>query len=108
VAELFASVSDRGLVLGLWTRRAFVTLFALVCLLGLLDVFGQRAVTSDAASPAARMSLPAPRTVRGGLLYQSRIDIRATQPIDHPPRPRASPAGTDASCSATTPATRRC
>src|SRR5690242_1012942 len=84
VSELFSRISDRGLALGLWTRRAFVALFVLVGLLALLNVFGQRASSSQALAPAARMTLRAPETVRGGLLFQSRIDIRALRPIQNP------------------------
>jgi hypothetical protein len=84
VSELFSQVSDRGLTLGLWTRRLFVTLFALIALLALLNTFGQRPSSSQASAPAARMTVQAPERVRGGLLFQSRIDIRALQPIEHP------------------------
>ncbi len=84
MADLFPGVSDHGMVIGLWTRRAVMTLFALVMLSGLLDVFGQRASESSTSSSAARMTLEAPTTVRGGLFFQSRVDIRALAAIQHP------------------------
>jgi hypothetical protein len=69
---------------GPWTRRAVVALFTLVAVLGLLNLFGQRTSDSTAAVPAVAMTLSAPRTVRGGLFFQARIDIRARQAIQHP------------------------
>jgi hypothetical protein len=83
--ELFANVDpDRGLTRGLWTRRAFIALFAVIAALALWGVFGQRDSESTAAGPAARMVVSAPSTVRGGLLYQATIDITAGTRIEHP------------------------
>jgi hypothetical protein len=86
VTELFTDLPhDRpGITVGLWGRRAVMTLFALVALLGLLDAFGQRTSSSDAAGSAVRMRLTAPKAVRGGLFFQSRVEIRALSAIDHP------------------------
>ncbi len=50
----------------------------------LLDVFGQEATESSASGPAAAMTLSAPRTVRGGLLFEARIEIRAVRQIQEP------------------------
>jgi hypothetical protein len=86
LTELFSDVETetRGLVVGLWVRRAVMTGFALISLAGLADLFGQHTSRSLAASTAARMTLTAPDTVRGGLFFQSRIEIRALKPIEHP------------------------
>lgn len=67
-----------------WYRRV---LFALVCalpVLGLLDVFGQHATTSSAAGPYATLRVQAPERLRGGLMYQLRMDVRAGRTIEHP------------------------
>jgi hypothetical protein len=84
--ELFTEVprDDRGRVIGLWTRRAWITLFALIVLAALIGFIGQRSHTSSAASPAATLTLRAPQVVRGGVFFEARIDIRARQPIEHP------------------------
>jgi hypothetical protein len=86
--ELFGDLArapePARLTRGLWTRRAFMTLFAVFALLALLDRFGQMTSTSASAAPAATVSLDAPDTVRGGLFFQSRIEVRARREIQHP------------------------
>jgi hypothetical protein len=88
VTKLFTDVAavpdPRGEIVGLWTRRAVMTIFAVVALLGLLDVFGQGTTQTVASTPAAVLSLTAPEAVRGGLFFQSRIEIRARRAIAHP------------------------
>jgi hypothetical protein len=61
-----------------------MTLFAAWALLALLDTFGQKQSTSTAAAPAATLSLRAPRTVRGGLFFESVITIQVHRNIDNP------------------------
>jgi len=80
-----AAVPDpRGEIVGLWTRRAVMTIFAVVALLGLLDVFGQGTTQTVASTPAAVLRVTAPEAVRGGLFFQSRVEIRALRDIAHP------------------------
>jgi hypothetical protein len=67
-----------------WVRRAFLALFSVVIVLGLLNVFGQRSDTSRAASPAVAMEVRGPTKVRGGLLFQERITVRAAQTLHQP------------------------
>jgi hypothetical protein len=76
--------SGRGVGAGLWARRVLVGLFTLVALLGLLGLFGQVPSKSSASATAATMTLSAPKTVRGGLFFQARLDITAHQAIAHP------------------------
>jgi hypothetical protein len=73
-----------GVTTGLWVRRGLVTLFAAIALAALLNVFGQRTSTSTATVPAAQLRLKAPARVRGGLLFQSRVEIRALRTIGKP------------------------
>src|ERR1700754_1446216 len=61
-----------------------MSLFALITLLALLDRFGQKPTASLASSARARMELSAPDTVRGGLFFQSRVEIHALARIAHP------------------------
>lgn len=88
VTELFtapaARPERRGVVAGLWVRRAFIALFAAFALLGLLNVFGQRTSPSTAQAAGATLRVTAPRTVRGGLFFQSRVEIRARRALEHP------------------------
>lgn len=58
-------------------RRALLALLSLFLLAGLLNVFGQRPQTSEAAAPAASLKLYAPTRVRGGLIYEARFTIDA-------------------------------
>jgi hypothetical protein len=73
-----------GVMVGLWVRRGILTVLGVLVLLALLNRYGQRPATSVARSRAATMRLSAPQRIRGGLFFQSRLDIRATQAIDHP------------------------
>lgn len=54
---------------------------AVVLVLGLLDVFGQRPSTIRVDSDAARLEISSPGSVRGGLLFQSRFTIEARQEL---------------------------
>ncbi len=82
----FADVEEdeRGERRGLRTRRALMGLLALVPLIALTGAIGQRATTTSAAGPQAAIDVRAPETVRGGLLFQSRVTIRVTGRIQHP------------------------
>jgi hypothetical protein len=88
VSELFSDVAavpdPRGATVGLWARRAVLTVFAAIAVLGLLDVFGQGATQTTARTSAAVVRVTAPQAVRGGLFFQSRIEIRALRALEHP------------------------
>jgi hypothetical protein len=76
--------SERGVVVGLWLRRAVMTGFAAISLAALLGFIGQRPSASSASTAEVRVTLSAPEVVRGGLFFQSRIDIEARTAIEHP------------------------
>jgi len=61
----------------IWVRRSLLTLVVCVPIIALFNVFGQRPVTSRAQTPAATLSVYAPDTVRGGLLYTARFHVTA-------------------------------
>lgn len=69
---------------GIWVRRAVLTVIAVFCLLGLADVFGQDTSTSSAAFAGGSLTVTAPSTVRGGLLFSADFTIRATRDIGKP------------------------
>ena len=86
MADSFAQL-DPGppsVTTGLWVRRAVLALLGLVAVAGLLNRFGQHPAESRARVAAATLRLSAPAVVRGGLFFQSRLDVRAAQPIEHP------------------------
>jgi hypothetical protein len=63
-----------------------VALFGLICVvpvLAILNVFGQRPRVVKVANPngVATMQLSAPSDLRGGLLFQARLDIHAQKEI---------------------------
>jgi hypothetical protein len=64
-----------------WVRRGLLALVAVVPILGLFNVFGQRPGKPTVATGAARLQLYAPSRVRGGLLYEARFHITARQEI---------------------------
>jgi hypothetical protein len=82
--DVAADLDPRGETIGLWTRRAVMTVFAAISLLGVLDVFGQGTTQTVASAPAAVLRVTAPAAVRGGLFFQSRVEIRAVRAIEHP------------------------
>jgi hypothetical protein len=64
-----------------WVRRGLLALVALIPVLALFNVFGQRPGKPTVATSAARLQLYAPSRVRGGLLYEARFHITARQEI---------------------------
>jgi hypothetical protein len=75
----------------LWTRRAVLTVFTVFVLLALLDRFGQRTSESVAVARPPRCGVNAPESAAGGLLFQSRIEVRALRDVQapaHRARPR--------------------
>ncbi|MFL6028565.1 MAG: hypothetical protein ACJ74D_00845 [Gaiellaceae bacterium] len=63
------------------TRRALMSLLALFLVFGLLNVFGQRPKTSEAASSAASLKVYAPTRVRGGIYYEARFTVTAHRDV---------------------------
>ena len=74
-----------GVRSGPWIRRTVLAVLAVIPLLALLGVFGQPPVGTTFVAPAATLHVSAPRTVRGGIFFQARIDVRARRDL---PRPR--------------------
>jgi hypothetical protein len=67
-----------------WYRKGlFVVLVALV-VLGLLNVFGQHPTNSHADSPTASLDISSPKSVRGGLMFESRFTVNAHQDMKAP------------------------
>lgn len=58
-----------------WARRAALLLLGVLPVLGLLGVFGQRAVVNSSASVAAGLEVKSPDTVRGGLVFTTEIVV---------------------------------
>jgi hypothetical protein len=67
-----------------WARRILTAAFAAFILLAAANVFGQRPSSVQVAGPAATLEVSTPATVRGGLIFQTRIDVTATDAIAHP------------------------
>jgi hypothetical protein len=65
----------------LWPRWTILALITLFCLLGLLNLFGQRPTTASASAPAAKLTVYAPTKLRGGLLFSARFHITAVREL---------------------------
>ena len=66
---------------GIVFRWVAFAVLALIAVLGLLNVFGQRPSTTAVEAPQARLELQAPDAVRGGLLFMARFTITAKQDV---------------------------
>jgi hypothetical protein len=67
-----------------WARRVLLTLLAAIPVLALIGVFGQRAIRTQVSAPAATLTISAPKSVRGGLLFQSKITVLARRKLSQP------------------------
>jgi hypothetical protein len=67
-----------------WYRRGLFSLLIVLPVLALLNVFGQKPSVSDASAAAGTLTVQAPERVRGGLLFQVRVDVKAAQDIKEP------------------------
>lgn len=65
-------------------RRIGLAALALVVLAALFNVFGQESTTTVASGPAGVLSVESPARLRGGLLFQTRVEVQARRPIAHP------------------------
>jgi hypothetical protein len=65
-------------------RRVLLALVAVLPVLALLNVFGQDPSSSAANSPAALLKVTAPHALRGGLIFQVRVDITAHVTLKQP------------------------
>ena len=59
-------------------------MLAVLVVLGLANAFGQSPTASQAQTPTATLRVTAPADVRGGLIFQVRVDIAAHQPLTKP------------------------
>jgi hypothetical protein len=71
----------RGRLWQIWIRRGLMSLVAVVPIVALFNVFGQRPTTSSATPPAAQFKVYAPTHLRGGLLYMARFTITARRDL---------------------------
>ena len=66
-----------------WVRRILLVVPTALMVAALLNVFGQRPVTSVAAGPQAKLTVYAPTHARSGLVYAARFRIDAIHGIKH-------------------------
>ncbi len=68
-----------------WIRRALLGLLTAFLIAGLLSVFGQvERVRTVAGASGARVTLTAPDRLRGGLIFQTKVVVEASETIDDP------------------------
>jgi hypothetical protein len=64
-----------------WIRRLLLLIPAAIAVLGLLNTFGQRPVTTSAQAADAKLTVYAPTHVRSGVSYAARFRIDAAEEI---------------------------
>ncbi len=62
-------------------RWIVLSLLGLLCLAGLLNVFGQRPATMTTQGGGARLELYSPERLRSGLYYETRFTVHADRDI---------------------------
>ena len=67
-----------------WYRRALLCAIAVLPILALLNVFGQRPTTSFVHARAADLSVTAPARLRSGLIFQVRVKVTAHEALGKP------------------------
>lgn len=67
-----------------WHRRALLVLIAVIPILALIGVFGQRTVRTSASTAQATLTMSGPSRLRGGLLYQWKLQVTAHQDLAKP------------------------
>jgi hypothetical protein len=67
-----------------WYRRALLCAIAVLPILALLNVFGQKPTLSVAHGTAADLEVTAPARLRSGLIFQVRVRVTAHQNISKP------------------------
>jgi hypothetical protein len=65
-------------------RQAGTLLLLAFVVAALANVFGQRASTASTTSADVTLRVQSPRTVRGGLIYQTRVDVTADRAVQRP------------------------
>jgi hypothetical protein len=89
-AEPLAELSvarHRDLVGRTWEQRTRTVVTALLLgwvVLAAVNVLGQQPSTTVASGASARMAVSTPERLRGGLIFQTRVDITALAPIAKP------------------------
>jgi hypothetical protein len=66
-----------------WARRALFVVPIAILVLALANVFGQHPATTSASALGASVSINAPTSIRGGLIWQARFDIHADHALQH-------------------------
>jgi hypothetical protein len=67
-----------------WYRRALLCVIAVLPILALLNVFGQRPTMTSAHTVAADLVVTAPARLRSGLIFQVRVRVTAHQDLAKP------------------------
>jgi hypothetical protein len=65
-----------------FVRWAVLAVLGLLCLLGLLNAFGQRPQTETASADGVELEVYSPERVRSGLFFMSRFTIRADRELE--------------------------
>jgi hypothetical protein len=64
-----------------WWRRVALALIAVIPVLGLANVFGQRSQTASAVNQNGTLQVTSPNSLRGGLIFTTEIVITPSRPL---------------------------
>lgn len=75
---------EHGVARAAWVRRAVMLLLAVLPVAALIGLIGQHESSTTVIAPAATFRLTAPKTVRGGIFFQARVDVIAHADLKFP------------------------
>jgi hypothetical protein len=67
-----------------WFRWLLVSALAILALLGLANVFGQKPSEARATGSGASLAVSAPNDLRGGLYFQGRFEVAGERDLEQP------------------------
>lgn len=77
-------LEGRHWAVAVWLRRVVTVILFVFVALAAVGLFGQQPTTHESSSSLADLRVSTPSRLRGGLIFQTRVDLTARQTLAHP------------------------